>query len=106
MTAPDDMPDHIWAQTHPGTDRQGRWSAVDLNTYAPASKYVRADVVYDLVRALEPFAKSGELFPEDVGTCEFDTCVYAPAAGKEYNLCGDDLRRARAALDRYRGDTK
>lgn len=47
--------------------------------------------------ALKPFAKAGELFPGAVGTVEFDQCIYAPAAGPEYSLCGDHLRAARAA---------
>lgn len=51
-----------------------------------------------LEEALRPFAKSGELFPEEPGTVEFDICVYRPAKGREWGLCGDDLRRARAAL--------
>lgn len=86
MTAPDDMPDHIWAQTHTGTDRQGRWSVVDLNVYAPASKYVRADLVDELVRALEVIS--------DMET------AYANATVRRRALS------ARAALNRYRGDTK
>jgi hypothetical protein len=46
-------------------------------------------------KALRPFAKAGELF---VVRGEFNECVYAPAAGPEYNITGDDLRRARAAI--------
>ena len=57
-----------------------------------------ADRIKALEDALRPFAKSAELFPEPPGTVEFDQCIYAPAAGSAYNLCGDDLRRARAAL--------
>lgn len=51
-----------------------------------------------LREALRPFAKAGELFPEAPGSVEFDLCIYRPAAGSEWSLCGDDLRRARAAL--------
>lgn len=48
-----------------------------------------------LLDALRPFAKAGELFPGAPGELEFDQCIYNPAAGVEYSLCGDDLRRAR-----------
>lgn len=47
--------------------------------------------------ALKPFAKAGELFPSR-GEDEWDMLVYSPAAGKEYSICGDDLRRARSLL--------
>lgn len=51
-----------------------------------------------LLDALRPFAKAGELFPGAPGECGFDQCIYNPAAGAEYSLCGDDLRRARIAF--------
>lgn len=49
--------------------------------------------------ALEPFAKSGSLF-EIPRQTEFDSVIYAPAAGENYYLTGDHLRAARAALAR------
>lgn len=52
--------------------------------------------------ALEPFAKAGKLFPEPPGTVDYDQCIYAPAAGREYDLCGEHLRRARAAINRIK----
>jgi len=51
----------------------------------------------ELVEGLRPFAKAGELFrprPPD----SFDECIYRPAAGSDYELGGDHLRRARALL--------
>lgn len=51
----------------------------------------------ELVEGLRPFAKAGELFrprPPD----SFDECVYRPAAGPDYEIGGDHLRRARALL--------
>ena len=51
-----------------------------------------------LREALRPFAKAGELFhPREDGAS--DQTIYMPAAGKEYSICGDDLRRARAAQE-------
>lgn len=49
-----------------------------------------------LEKALKPFAKAGELFPDPQP--EFDQYVYNPAAGEEYSLGGNHLRAARAAL--------
>ena len=49
-------------------------------------------------KALKPFAKAGELFgPRESDS--YDQAVYMPAAGPEYGISGDDLRRARAALN-------
>jgi hypothetical protein len=50
-----------------------------------------------LRKALEPFAKAGELFPP-LHPDSFDQSVYMPAAGREYSISGNDLRRARAVL--------
>lgn len=47
---------------------------------------------------LEPFAKAGELFPDDAHEFAFDQCIYRPAAGDEYALTGGHLRDARKAL--------
>ena len=49
-----------------------------------------------LREALKPFAKAGELFC--IGDEHLDMLIYAPAAGDEYRIVGDDLKRARAAL--------
>ena len=49
-----------------------------------------------LREALQPFAKAGELFTER--SMFSDQLVYLPAAGEAYQIVGDDLRRARAAL--------
>lgn len=102
MTEPDDMPARIWAAlvTIEGSVQNGAWA--DTIRYCDGAEYVRADRVDELVQALVPFVRAAELFPEPPGSVEFDICIYAPAAGKEYNLCGDDLRRARAALASYR----
>lgn len=54
--------------------------------------------------ALTPFARAGALFPGAHGEAEFDQCIYKPAAGNEYSICGDDLRRARDALKGARHD--
>lgn len=60
----------------------------------------RAEVrVKVLEAALQPFAKAGGLFPEPLGTVEVDQLIYGPAAGREYAICGEDLRRAHAALE-------
>ena len=48
--------------------------------------------------ALAPFLKAAELFPEPPGTVKFDISIYCPAAGPEFELRGDDLRRARDAI--------
>lgn len=51
-----------------------------------------------LRKALEPFAKAGELFPGEDD--DFDQCIYKPAAGDEYALCGNHLRAAlKAAME-------
>lgn len=54
--------------------------------------------------ALEPFAKTGELFklrdPES-----WDQAVYSPAAGREYDLSGDHLRTAASTLAAIRETT-
>ena len=47
--------------------------------------------------ALRPFAKAGELFTER--SMFSDQVVYLPAAGEAYQIVGNDLRRARAALE-------
>lgn len=49
-----------------------------------------------LREALKPFAKAGELFC--IGDEHLDMLIYAPAAGDEYRIVGDDLKRACAAL--------
>ena len=49
-----------------------------------------------LREALEPFANAGKLFG-DRGEYT-DMTIYLPAAGEQYQIVGDDLRRARAAL--------
>lgn len=56
-----------------------------------------------LREALKPFAKAGELFC--IGDEHLDMLIYAPAAGDEYRIVGDDLKRARAALAEQ-GDKK
>ncbi len=56
----------------------------------------------DAIAALEPFAKAGELFPPHDAAL-WDQCIYSPAAGDEYALCGDHLRTARAVLDKLKG---
>lgn len=55
-------------------------------------------VIERLQDALTPFSRAGALFSGAPGDAEFDQCIYKPAAGNEYSICGDDLRRARAAL--------
>ena len=53
--------------------------------------------LHEAEKALRPFAKAGELFgPRESDS--YDQAVYMPAAGPEYGISGDDLRRARAAL--------
>ena len=54
--------------------------------------------------ALAPFLKAAELFPEPPGTVKFDISIYCPAAGPEFELRGDDLRRARDALAQKGGE--
>ncbi len=55
--------------------------------------------------ALEPFGKAGELF-EPRTSDEYDMLVYSPAAGKDYNLCGDHLRAARAVFAEIKNVTQ
>lgn len=50
-----------------------------------------------LREALRPFAKSGEIMPPRKAH-DFDMSIYAPAAGAEYSISGDDLRRALEAM--------
>lgn len=45
-----------------------------------------------------PFAKAGELFGHRLSE-EYDQCIYRPAAGDEYSLCGDHLRAARQLME-------
>lgn len=45
-----------------------------------------------------PFAKAGELFGPRLSD-EYDQCIYSPAAGDEYSLCGDHLRAARQLME-------
>ena len=92
----DDMPDHIWAQTHTVTNRHGRWSVVDLNAYAPASKYVRADLVDELVRALEE-AK------EDIDRYIWHEYPTDHPVHERYRARDFAANPARIALARYRG---
>lgn len=61
--------------------------------------YEAADEIERLREALKPFAHTGKLFPGPPGIVEFDQLIYMPAAGSQYLLSGDDLRRARAALE-------
>ena len=88
-----------------GTDSTMRHSAYAFMAQDPDGDYVTysayaalAEENRRLREALQPFAKAGELFPEAPGSVEFDQAIYKPAAGDEWSLCGDDLRRARAAL--------
>ena len=79
--------------------QQGGFSSIRLVIREAADALTAAqERIEALEAAIRPFAKSGELFPEEPGTVEFDICVYRPAKGREWGLCGDDLRRARAAL--------
>lgn len=51
------------------------------------------NIIEMLRDALEPFAKAGELFsdrPKEI----FDQLIYLPAAGENYKIVGDDLRKA------------
>lgn len=72
------------------------------------SMFIRSDApeLLAMVDAMRPFARSGKLFPEPPGTVEFDQCIYNPAAGTEYSLCGDNLRAARIALTKWETLTK
>jgi len=45
-----------------------------------------------------PFAKAGELFGPRLSD-EYDQCIYSPASGDEYSLCGDHLRAARQLME-------
>lgn len=47
---------------------------------------------------VRPFAKAGELFSPRLPD-EYDQCIYSPAAGDEYSLCGDHLRAARQLME-------
>lgn len=76
---------------------------VQTTPHDGAARYIRADApeLVALVDAMRPFARSGKLFPEPPETVEFDKCIYKPAAGPEYSLCGDHLRAARLALAKW-----
>lgn len=102
-----DAPERIWLLPHDGEQRC--WcdhpDPSGMGHEDEADEYIRADLVeameaenQRLREALRPFANAGTLFDGLPGEVEFDQCIYSPAAGKEYSLCGDDLRRARAAL--------
>lgn len=56
----------------------------------------------ELEDGLRPFAKAGELFPPRTPD-SFNEGVYRPAAGDEYAISGDDLRRARALFQGHGG---
>lgn len=77
---------------------------LDLCGTGPAERYWEGrwrDEAADNERlraALAPFLKAAELFPEPPGTVKFDISIYCPAAGPEFELRGDDLRRARDAI--------
>lgn len=63
--------------------------------------------VNEALEVLRPFAKPGSLFqPRERDG--YDMLVYAPAAGREFNICGDDLRAASAFVDKHssRGEGK
>ena len=51
-----------------------------------------------LREALKPFAKAGGLFTDRIEP-DWDIVVYRPVAGKEYDIRGHDLRRARIAYE-------
>ncbi len=70
---------------------------------ALAFRAERAEVLNKKALAvLEPFARAGSLFePRDHG---WDMVVYAPAAGDEYKIVGDDLRAARALAAKLKGE--
>lgn len=58
----------------------------------------------EALERLKPFAKAGELFQtREPG--DYDQCVYAPAAGSEYNLTADHLRAARDLVRRLAAGT-
>ena len=73
-------------------------NAVHIASASPATVLAMVVEIRRLREALRPFAKAGELFPPRDEAVS-DQAIYAPAAGKEYSICGDDLRRARAALE-------
>ena len=75
-------------QIHGLAEERERWKARSERAEAEAEK---------MRKALKPFAKAGELFPDPPQ--EFAQCIYRPAAGDEYAISGEDLRRARAALE-------
>ncbi|WP_380778097.1 hypothetical protein [Sphingomonas sp. R86520] len=60
-----------------------------------------ADRIEELEAALQPFAKAGEIVGESNGFSDF--YVYRPAAGEDYAIYGDHLRRARHALALSKG---
>lgn len=73
--------------------RRATWPSVDMQQ----ENHELGKRIEELEAALKPFAKAGELFkprPAD----SYNESVYAPAAGPEYNITGDDLRRAREAM--------
>jgi len=81
---------HLLAETSPH-------DAAYIAAANPQTVIALLDRIERLEKALRPFAKAGELFEPRGDT--YDMLVYAPAAGSEYHITGDDLRAARAALE-------
>lgn len=69
---------------------------------AQARREIKDPVITDLLEALRPFAKAGLLFPEKAPN-GVDMLIYGPAAGDEYSLGGDDLRKAREVFEKHGG---
>jgi hypothetical protein len=49
-------------------------------------------------KVIEPFARAGALF-EILAPGDFEQCIYAPAAGRQYSINSAHLRAARAFIN-------
>ena len=72
---------------------------LDSHLYAEAATEITAlrQRVKELKAGLVPFAKADELFQEEQ---EYEMNIYSPAAGLEYAIGSNSLRKARALLEK------
>ena len=95
-----DMPEKIWAN---GLGCYGTTVSDSGDVYIRGDIHTALEAqLSEALKALEPFAKSGELFPDC--PIEYDQCIYAPAAGYEYALYGSHLRAAYHTYSKEKND--
>jgi hypothetical protein len=100
-----EMPERLWAYPRE-FGHEPTWYS---NRLSGGTEFIRTDLVDDLVKALEPFAKAAHAFHVVVGPDGVDDglTVTATIEAKrecEAMLCTSDFSRALAALTRIKGE--